>query len=336
MNAANLTAWTVDQSGFPANGTTPEKARFAVRYAILAPSSHNTQPWRFVIIGSELLVCADRTRSLPNIDPFDRELALFNLRVALAHFNVPVEITTFPHSAEPDVVAHIVFPDSGPTLKDLAILFPAITKRTTNRGPFIAEDVPDAVVESLKSATEMEGGDVKFSRTLREREHVAALIAQADRRQFDDPRFRRELASWIHPSRSNDGMPSASQGLATLTDVATPIFAIAIRTFDLGNGIAAAHEQLARGSPLLVALSMARDNNEAWLTVGQAMQRLLLVATVAGYGTSYLNQPIEVSEFRAKLAAELRTARYPQLLLRVGRGATSPHSPRRPITEVLL
>ena len=115
MNVANLAAWDVDPSGLPAEGTAVDKARFAVRYAILAPSSHNTQPWRFVIIGSELLVCADRTRSLPNIDPFDRELivscgaALFNLRVALAYFNIPVEITTFPHSAEPDVVARIVF-----------------------------------------------------------------------------------------------------------------------------------------------------------------------------------------------------------------------------------
>ena len=100
MIAGNLTAWSVDPSGFPAAGTTADKARFAVNYAILAPSSHNTQPWRFVIIGSELLVSADRTRSLPNIDPFDRELiiscgaALFNLRVALAYFNVPLEITT--------------------------------------------------------------------------------------------------------------------------------------------------------------------------------------------------------------------------------------------------
>jgi hypothetical protein len=342
MNAANLTAWNVDPSGFPANGTTAEKARFAVRYAILAPSSHNTQPWRFVIIGSELLVCADRTRSLPNIDPFDRELiiscgaALFNLRVALAYFNVPLEIITFPHSAEPDVVAHIAFPGSGPTLKDLAALFDAITKRATNRGPFVEEDVPGAVAARLKSAVELEGGDVAFARSLSERERVAALIAQADRRQFDDPGFRRELASWIHPSRSNDGMPSSSQGFATLTDVGTPIFTMAIRIFDLGNGIAAAHDQLARGSPLLVALSTAMDNNDAWLAAGQAMQRLLLVATMAGYSTSYLNQPIEVSEFRTSLAAELRTAPNPQLLLRVGRGSTAPHSPRRPIAEVLL
>ena len=78
------------------------------------------------------------------------------------------------------------------------------------------------------------------------------------------------------------------------------------------------------------------DNNEAWLAAGLALQRLLLVATKAGYSTSYLNQPIEVSELRTRLAIELRTAGYPQLLLRVGRGSTVPHSPRRPTADVLL
>ena len=127
MNVGSLAAWDVDPSGLPATGTAVDRARFAVRYAILAPSSHNTQPWRFVIIGNELLVCADRTRSLPNIDPYDRELiiscgaALFNLRVVLAYFEISIEIATFPRSAEPDVVARIVFPDSGPKLPDLAI-----------------------------------------------------------------------------------------------------------------------------------------------------------------------------------------------------------------------
>src|SRR6516225_5631570 len=251
MSAGNLSAWNVKASEFPATGKLPEKVHYAVRYAILAPSSHNTQPWHFVINGDELLVCADRTRSLPNIDPFDRELiiscgaALFNLRVVFAHFNIPVEISTFPQSSDPDIVARIVFPDSGPKLNDLAELFEAITKRVTNRGPFIDEDMPNPIIELLKSAAVSEGVDIEFARTPKEREHIAALIAEADRRQFEDPRFRRELASWIHPSRRNDGMPAASQGLGTLTDAATPIIAMAIRTFDLGNGVAAAHKQLA-------------------------------------------------------------------------------------------
>ena len=342
MTADNLAAWNIDANAFPASASATDKARFAVRYAILAPSSHNTQPWQFIINGDELLVCADRTRSLANIDPFDRELiiscgaALLNLRVALAHFRVPVEITTFPQSSDPDIVARIAFPTSGSMLKDLAELFNAITKRTTNRRPFSSEDVPAAIMERLKTAAKSEGVDVAFAQDLVQLERLATLIAEADRRQFDDPRFRRELASWIHPSRSTDGMPAASQGLRALTDAATPIIALAIRTFDLGNGVAAAHEELVRGSPLLVALSTSMDNNEGWLGAGLGLQRLLLVAAEAGYSASYLNQPIEVPDLRTELAKELSIDGYPQILLRVGRGQPVSHSPRRPMSDVLI
>jgi hypothetical protein len=342
MTVANLAAWSVDAKSFPTTGTISDKARFTVRYAILAPSSHNTQPWRFMMSTSELVVCADRTRSLPSIDPFDRELiiscgaALFNLRVALAYFRIPVEITPFPQSAEPDVVAHITFTSatsSGRTPTDLADLFDAVAKRATNRGPFIDGRVPDAIIDGFRSAVEAEGVEVAFVRRLIDRERVAALIAEADRRQFENPQFRRELASWIHPSRSDDGMPALSQ---LLSDALAPIAAMVVRTFDLGNGVAAAHEHLARGSPLLVALSTPIDRNEAWLATGQALERLLLVATKAGYSTSYLNQLIEVPELRARLAVELGAAACPQLLLRAGRGSAPPHSLRRPLADVLV
>lgn len=341
MSTDDLAAWNVDPADV-GNATTLGKVRFAIRYAILAPSSHNTQPWRFIFNGDELLLCADRTRHLPEIDPSDRELiiscgaALFNLRVALAYFQIPVEISPFPTSVDPDVLARIVFPVSGPHQKDLAALFAAMTKRVTHRGLFVDEDVPDATLTSLKTAAETEGADVVFARTLVDRERIAELIAQADRCQFGNPRFRRELANWIHPSRKNDGMPAASQGFSTLIDATTPIVALALRTFDLGNGVAAAHQQLAQGSPLLVILSTSTDNAEGWLCAGMGLQRLLLVATLAGYFTSYLNQPIEVPEFRSRLASDFKIRGYPQLLLRVGRGTPVPHSPRRPVAEVVI
>ncbi len=58
--------------------------------ATLAPSIHNTQPWRFEVHDGRLDVYADRSRGLPIIDPSGRQLAIscgaaiFAARLALA------------------------------------------------------------------------------------------------------------------------------------------------------------------------------------------------------------------------------------------------------------
>jgi nitroreductase len=338
---SNVGAWEVDPSEFPRDGSNEDKARFAVRYAILAPSSHNTQPWRFAAIEDELLLIADRSRRLTVIDPDDRELiiscgaALFNLRVAFAHFGVPTVITTFPQSSDPDLVARIQLVARGPSAAELGALIGAIPRRATNRYAFAEAECPGELLAAIKAAAEAEGAQASLATAGSMRRQVAGLIAEADRRQFADGAFRRELARWIQPARRDDGMPAYSQGIEVLADAATPIVAMAIRTFDIGKGVAASHEQLARGSPLLVALSTATDDNEAWLACGQALERVLLVAAKAGHAASYLNQPIEVAELRGRLAELMGTTGTPQLLLRIGRGPSVPHSPRRPLADVL-
>jgi len=89
-----LHAWQVSADDFPAEGSSEEKLWFVVRYAILAPSSHNTQPWRFRIHGNVVEVHADFTRALPVVDPENRELimscgaAVFHLRAAIRYLAV--------------------------------------------------------------------------------------------------------------------------------------------------------------------------------------------------------------------------------------------------------
>jgi hypothetical protein len=77
------------------------------------------------------------------------------------------------------------------------------------------------------------------------------------------------------------------------------------------------------------------DDAPAWLAIGQALERVLLVATDVGYAVSYLNQTIEVPQFRSLLRQLTGCETYPQIQLRIRRGDAQPHSPCRPLHEVL-
>ncbi|MGF6478395.1 hypothetical protein QFZ91_000556 [Paraburkholderia sp. JPY419] len=154
--------------------------------------------------------------------------------------------------------------------------------------------MPAALQRKFSDACDDEGALACCVAQKAAREALARLIADADRAQFADPRFRRELASWIHPRRRDDGMPAygTAVGIATM-----------------------------------------RDDREAWLAAGQALERMLLVAASAGLTASYLNQAIEVDALRERLRTLLRTDAFPQLLLRVGRGPRVRHAPRRPLAD---
>ncbi|KWK51273.1 nitroreductase [Burkholderia stagnalis] len=318
-----------------------DQLRSLLGYAVLAPSSHNSQPWRFIVDGNTMAVCADRVRALPVVDPFDRELiiscgaALLNLRVALNHAAFAHTISLFPSDIDPDVLALVRVCNDGYVDADLGTLFDAIPMRVTTRAPFDPAPVPDELQRALVAAGVAEGVEVACTDSISRRARIAELIAEADRQQFTDSRFRRELASWIDPRRHVDGMPAFAAGVPALLDFATPIITTAVRTFDLGNGLAALHHQLVGASPLLVCIATVRDDREAWLAAGQALERVLLVAARAGYTASYLNQPIEVAGLRSHLVHMLDLGGQPQLLLRIGRGPHTPHSPRRPLDEVV-
>jgi hypothetical protein len=67
MIADALRAGPVDPAEFLGIGALVDKARFAVGYAILSLSSHNTPPWEAPVIADELL--PDRSRGRPSHGP---------------------------------------------------------------------------------------------------------------------------------------------------------------------------------------------------------------------------------------------------------------------------
>lgn len=326
---------------FPLTGTAADKLRAAVKYAILAPSSHNSQPWRFHVAADHLDLLADRSRALPVVDPADRELtiscgaALYFLRAALHHFGCALTIQPFPAAGNPDLLARVSISGPHETTAEDHALFDAIPKRRTYRLPFEPRVLSDRLQSALERAALREGGRFDTFRSPASRDAVADLVAEADRLQMADRRFRRELAAWMRPNhpKPTDGIPGYALGWSDIMAAAGPLV---VRTFDVGSGVAARNHELAEGSPMLALIGTDHDAPKDWLVAGQALARALLRAQVDGVSASFLNQPIEVEEFRLRLQTLVGRLGFPQILLRLGYGEPIKPSPRRPVADVLV
>lgn len=334
--------WQVREDDFPVNGSTTEKLRFLLNYAVLAPSGHNTQPWLFKLVDNAIELYADQTRALPVVDPDDRELiiscgaALFNLKIALRYFGFQDLVEVFPDEQKPDLLARIDIGHRILAANETKSLFHAIQKRRTNRLPFLDRPLDHFLLSELRLAASSQYTQLQIipeaSRTA-----VIDLIAEGDRLQMANPHFRRELAQWIRPSNSphHDGIPGYAQGMEERLDAATPLISLAIRSFDFGKPQSAKDRKLAAQAPVLVLLTSRHDGLEDWLATGEALAHLLLRARVADVWASFFNQPIEIAELRPRLTALFPEHGYPQILLRLGYAPETKPTPRRSVDEVL-
>jgi hypothetical protein len=165
---------------------------------------------------------ADRTRALAVVDPDDRELtiscgaALSHLQIAIRHFDYAYDGRLFPNSSINDLLAQIIIHERNKPIKEENLLFEAITKRRTNRLKFEDRELQQSLLSRLQSiVTEQREEEGRITRVWLhiakhdEKNSLADIVAEGDRIQMSDKRFRRELASWIHSNRSHskDGMP---------------------------------------------------------------------------------------------------------------------------------
>ena len=299
--------------------------------AVLAPSVHNTQPWRFEVQPTAVEVYADYSRQLTVADPTGRELilsvgaAVFNLRVAVrVHGRTPVQV--LETRVDTGRLARI---SPGAAVRGSAAaraLAWAIPRRRSNRWPFTGVVPGREVLDDLAAAAEAEGATLRFPGR-DDRRAVLALVRTAEEELRDDPAYRHELTRWsARRLERRDGITRAAAGPRAAPG------GLALR--DLGLAYPRRETVGFEPAPLIAVLH-GPDTAQGWVRAGQALQRVLLTATVHGVATSLLTQPLEIPELRA-LIAEPRTGLPAQAIIRLGyaRRPASP-SPRRPLAEVV-
>jgi hypothetical protein len=331
------TPWLIDESEFHEIEDPGEQKEFLLRYAVLAPSGHNSQPWTFRISGNGIEVAADPSRRLPVCDPADRELlisigaSITNLRVAAAHFGFDTTVLYETPAGLDGTLAVVSLRETCDPDAGLRALFGAITKRHTMRAEFSRREID---TETLSRVCDL----VESSELLRfivphERAKTGELVEEANRRLMRDERYRNELADWVRPNDTDagDGMTGDAFGIPGPLSAFAPWV---IRRFDVGDERGLRDRQAVTGAAGLIVLT-ADDTSVALIRAGEALERLLLALTSLGVQYAFVNQPIEVPELRRELWSLIRSAAPPQLLLRIGyTTAAQKPMPRRRVSEV--
>lgn len=312
--------------------------RECVRMAVLAASSHNTQPWRFRV-GQGLQILPDRSRRCPTVDPDDAHLykslgcAAENAVQAAAHMGYDADCA---YDAGADLLEFAFRRARGAPQRSLA---DAIPLRQCTRLAYDAQPVPPAVLAALDHAGQ--GAGVR-TLLLTDRPRIDALIelvSEGNRQQLTDPAFRRELVQWIrfNPASAlaaRDGVAGRVSGQPALPDWLAPLLLDVALSAERQAATDARHLRSSAGVAITVGTTDAPDG---WIECGRAWQRFALVAARCDLRTAFVNQPVEVPALRTRLGAWLGlTGEHPLLVTRFGYGPLAPYSLRRPLDEVLI
>lgn len=340
LGAGNSPAMDIDYETFTSaqreppqpGGGVPE----LVRLATLAPSGHNTQPWRFVSEGRTLSVHADLSRRTPVVDPDDHHLYV-SLGAAAENLAIAGPALGMPGAVDVAADAGIAYrwmaraPQPDP-------LADAIPLRRSTRTNYDGAPLDPSTIAALETAGTLAGVRLAVLTAPAARSAMRDLVVEATGRQMDDPAFSAELKHWLRFSsaramRSGDGLYAGATGNPVMPEF------IGRLAFDLFFRKKAERDRYARqmdSSPALVVLMGERADPDHWIRVGRATQRLLLEATRRGLACAFVNQPVEVPSLRAELAAIAgEPALRPDLILRIGRAPGLAWSPRRPVGDVL-
>jgi len=309
-----------------------------VRYATLAASSHNTQPWMFKLEPNRIVILPDLSRRCPAVDPDDHHLYA-SLGCATENLLLAAQAVGLKGHYSYDESALSVQIDFEETPPFRSSLFEAIPRRHCTRAEYDGSPLSAEQLRQLEEAGHGNGVSAMLITDSEQKAQVARYVAEGNTAQFDDAAWTEELKSWIRFSardavRTGDGLYGPVMGSPDVPRWLGMLF--------MRFGFSAKKQNRKdirniRSSAAIVVLFSEADDKPHWIEAGRCYERLALQAAALDLRTAFINQPVEVPALRSQFARFLGIGnRRPDLIVRIGRGPETPRSLRRPVEQVLV
>lgn len=326
-----ITPWAVKGLPFPQKDAR-EQLLFLLRFAILAPSIYNTQPWLFRVAPPTIGLLANPAQRFAACDPEGRHLnlslgcALENLLIAAEHFGFAHNVEYFPEVDDAYPWAAAVTLASGGSLAPWRQhLFDCIPARHTNHRRYQDRPVPAEALRALQNVVVEEGVALQFVEDLEIHQRIREVLDRADAQLFADPNARQAI------------LESVLEGTIAVGWLASTLGRVAAHALRLDALAPHREEGAPLHAPLVGLILTQEDDRVQQVRAGQVFERVHLMATYLGLSVQPINHALGLLSNRQALIAALHLDATPQMLFRLGFAEPEPeHTPRRPLESVVL
>ena len=313
-----------------------------LHHASLAPSGHNSQPWRVTIENADRwIIGADPARRLPAVDPANREVMLSlgafaeNLSLAAGTFGLTADLQVVAGSGFDPAIIEVTLKEVRPVDYPLA----RITTRRTVKHGHLPGEIRKQDVAAL--SCHMKGRLFYFPRGTAHARCIEEGTIENFRIQSKRDRAQQELVKWVRlrnadARRHRDGLTPAAMEIDGVAGWFVRNFsrpADFLKDSFRRQGVQLT-EKLAREGGGWFVITSKGNTVADLIDTGRKFERLALLARERGIAIHPMTQYLEEQHGRQEIADSHAAGVIPQFVLRVGYLSRYPEpvSLRRPVS----
>lgn len=306
-----------------------------IQIARLAPSVHNSQPWKIKLHDNHIQILVDEKHKLHEGDPTGRQtfisLGIFYEAFLMTADKYYVQVTDFQFN-DNSIKANVELKKRKSVHSNL---IDYLDMRCSDRSIYQSVLINENAIRSIKRNAINDHVEIKVITDQHHIEEIADLTSRGISLALQNPSFREELCNHLVLPWSNN-----SRGITVKSLYINPILEI-MQPFLLKHGFSLNQEaelenRRWRSASAVICLLADGDMKEFWFDVGRTYLKTSLTIASLDYSQATSAALVEASNYHEDIQKMLDTNKRLLAVMRIGKGSAKKYfSPRAPVTTLL-